>query len=624
DAEHAGNWKASGPGGLVLWQGVAATFTRPRKPAEGVCWYSGKPFGDYVLRMEFKLDTPQANSGVLIACPALESNSSPSGRGNALEIDIAGYDIKKLGTASIAWSKLPNSLPMKRDDWNQYEITVTGAKCQVRLNGREVNGYDAGRSLGGYIALQHRWSDGEVRFRNVHIKELAPFRPDAAVASAGALPVAGPSPAAGKLPPEADGMMRKLRAFATERRASLRQSINTGRRQLAGAFRTEAKGEQRETFAAEARRVELLDAGKELLDEDGVQACVWKSAPDFLGNWKDAKTALVFTFNPNGKGSSNERGPLQWRCLDDDPQRLLVVHWGDDWVNLGHFSKGTMNSINWNGLRFQRNKIAESTLLSRPGMEWISRTVRQEHEAADKTAASIEEKAQAVREWLRAQLKTAPAPMLSAALAQVDAVSTATASRPGPEEQRNPEGVWVAGGHRLEFKPGGELIVDRSIAGKWIWATDDFQKTTVAFCYDEGVNRLVGLARQSSKDEDLLRVYLLAGSGLWDARRDRSSGSPVGVPAAETVSAKKMLMGQWTWHGVGKPVRIEFLPDGKVINPVADNGSWKQVGSEEDRCFEFHWNNGTDITAVLSEDGLGIDAVQADGFKIKGVKIVKP
>ena len=56
-------------------------------------------------------------------------------------------------------------------EWNEYQITITGANVEVQLNGTVVSKFDsAGELTRGYIGLQGE--NGLHEYRNFRIKEL--------------------------------------------------------------------------------------------------------------------------------------------------------------------------------------------------------------------------------------------------------------------------------------------------------------------------------------------------------------------------------------------------------------------------------------------------------------------
>jgi len=56
--------------------------------------------------------------------------------------------------------------------WNDYEITASGTKVSVRLNGKLVCQGDVGaKGKSGYIGMQYH--SGKVQFRNIRVQRSA-------------------------------------------------------------------------------------------------------------------------------------------------------------------------------------------------------------------------------------------------------------------------------------------------------------------------------------------------------------------------------------------------------------------------------------------------------------------
>lgn len=171
DKDHTDGWKYIGDGEMVVREGVATTSSQ-KDPKSGVYWYQRRTFSDFTLKLEFSIDTKTSNSGILVRFPDPGNDYKVAGD-KGYEIDIYG---EKTGTIVF----LPNRLrptkivPLLPGEWNECEVTAIGQKYTVKLNGQVVNDYTGNRALTGYIGLQTWKGEGDVRFRNVRIKELPP------------------------------------------------------------------------------------------------------------------------------------------------------------------------------------------------------------------------------------------------------------------------------------------------------------------------------------------------------------------------------------------------------------------------------------------------------------------
>jgi len=182
----------------------------------GLFYYSLKPFGDFILRLEFKLSRVDNNSGVFIrfrdpqlpvpdraGVPHRYINQAFVGVDTGFEVQIDelargnpqqgiqdGLDEHRTGAiynipigpneGQQTYVRGPALVPER---WNVYEIEVHGQDYTVRLNNQQVTQFTntdlyRGKSASddphsGYIGLQSH--TGQVRFRNIQIKSLKPL-----------------------------------------------------------------------------------------------------------------------------------------------------------------------------------------------------------------------------------------------------------------------------------------------------------------------------------------------------------------------------------------------------------------------------------------------------------------
>ena len=166
-------WKQAGPGSFEVKDGELHT-----SGGMGLLWYTPRQFADYSLTFEFKTSKLSDNSGVFLRFP------DPAGdpwaavkHGEEVQIQDGG---KNLFTGGIYNVKNATELASKPPgEWNVMEITVTGAKIAVKVNGKLVNEYTSPKPMpaeGGYIGLQNHDPDSMVSFRKVKLIEL-PKRP---------------------------------------------------------------------------------------------------------------------------------------------------------------------------------------------------------------------------------------------------------------------------------------------------------------------------------------------------------------------------------------------------------------------------------------------------------------
>lgn len=164
--------------------GAITGFQDP--PGRGGFLVSDRPFSDFVLRLDVRLDYP-VDSGVFLRV-------GEDGKSHQVTLDYRPKG--DIGAIYLPWTQgmvFPNPQgveALRKDEWNQVEILIKGepALIQLRLNGRLITDFQhteattkgVGRS--GGIALQVHpdvshvklWREGNrVRFRNIRVKALA-------------------------------------------------------------------------------------------------------------------------------------------------------------------------------------------------------------------------------------------------------------------------------------------------------------------------------------------------------------------------------------------------------------------------------------------------------------------
>jgi lysophospholipase L1-like esterase len=138
-----------------------------------------KKYANFVLKLEFKLGTPNCNSGVQI-----RSHLKPDGTvfGYQVEIDPSErswtggiYDESRRGWL-FDFRKDDMALQrsaMKPGDWNQLEIQANGPTIKTWVNGVPCAKLTDDADTEGFIGLQvHSGKEGQVFWRNIRIKEL--------------------------------------------------------------------------------------------------------------------------------------------------------------------------------------------------------------------------------------------------------------------------------------------------------------------------------------------------------------------------------------------------------------------------------------------------------------------
>ncbi len=121
-------------------------------------------FSDYVLKCEFR--SPAAtNSGIFLHTPFKPTDPAK----DCYELNIAPPDNPFPTCSLVKRAKAEGNFVS--DDWQAFEVTVSGGMVKVAINGKQVLEYtDPQPLLRGHIGLQ--LNQGHVAFRNIKLKPL--------------------------------------------------------------------------------------------------------------------------------------------------------------------------------------------------------------------------------------------------------------------------------------------------------------------------------------------------------------------------------------------------------------------------------------------------------------------
>ena len=123
-------------------------------------------YSDFELELEFWVNT-EANSGIFLRCQDPQAITDKS----CYEVNI--FDTRPdqtYRTGGIVNLVAPAEFVYTGGQWNRYEITASGNRLQVTLNGRDLVDVEDSQYSSGPIALQY--GSGTVRFRNVRVRPL--------------------------------------------------------------------------------------------------------------------------------------------------------------------------------------------------------------------------------------------------------------------------------------------------------------------------------------------------------------------------------------------------------------------------------------------------------------------
>ena len=169
DGKGLDGWKQIGGGGFKLVDGTIESYD-----GMGLLWYSKKSYKDFILRLEWKVNRKEANSGVFVRFPDPGDDVwVPVEKGH--EMQICDTDGPKERTGSVFQSADATRVPTRPvGEWNEMEIKVIGQKYEVKVNAEKVCEHTSDRSLEGYVGVQDHDPTSKVSFRNIRVKELKP------------------------------------------------------------------------------------------------------------------------------------------------------------------------------------------------------------------------------------------------------------------------------------------------------------------------------------------------------------------------------------------------------------------------------------------------------------------
>ena len=136
-----------------------------------------KNYKDFHLAIHFKCEG-DGNSGVFFHSE-FKPGTATITQGLQFEIDCAlGKHTGGLygdGRQWIVWPAPENEIVVRRGEWNEFLLKVEGNRYVSRLNGVLMVDFTdpSPRSFDGGISLQlHSGGQGDMRFREIHIRDL--------------------------------------------------------------------------------------------------------------------------------------------------------------------------------------------------------------------------------------------------------------------------------------------------------------------------------------------------------------------------------------------------------------------------------------------------------------------
>jgi len=181
-------WKHVGKGDMVVGDGLIHG-----QGGMGLLYYPEQKFGNCTIRVVYRMQKENSNSGVFIRVP-IEPHEEwmPVYYGYEVQIDnhpeTSGEDDHHITGALYSLTK-PLAKPGKPGpEWNTMEITLDGPRTIVYVNGEKVTDYKEGdptperkfdfepypgiRPDSGFFGLQNHGDSDVVYFKEVSVKPL--------------------------------------------------------------------------------------------------------------------------------------------------------------------------------------------------------------------------------------------------------------------------------------------------------------------------------------------------------------------------------------------------------------------------------------------------------------------
>ena len=137
-----------------------------------------REFGDFELRLQFRLKGDDTNAGIQIRSERIPDHHEMIGYQADLGQDYWGalYDESRRRKILAEPDIRKVKAVLRTDDWNDYRILCEGPRIQLWINDLQTVDYteeDADIPLTGHIAVQiHGGPPGEAWYRNIRIHEI--------------------------------------------------------------------------------------------------------------------------------------------------------------------------------------------------------------------------------------------------------------------------------------------------------------------------------------------------------------------------------------------------------------------------------------------------------------------
>jgi hypothetical protein len=181
-------WKHVGPGYMTVEDGMIRGHG-----GMGLLYWTGAKFGNCTIRVVFRMEKTNSNSGVFVRIPIVPYEAwMPVFYAHEIQIDnmpeLSGEDEYHYTGMIYSLTKPLAKTGKPGPEWNTMDITLDGPRTIVYLNGVKVTDYTDGdpvpprkfdfepyrgpRPDYGFMGIQNHGEDDVVFFREIAVKPL--------------------------------------------------------------------------------------------------------------------------------------------------------------------------------------------------------------------------------------------------------------------------------------------------------------------------------------------------------------------------------------------------------------------------------------------------------------------
>jgi type 1 glutamine amidotransferase len=155
--------------------------------------YHTTPLRDFVLELDYRAETPDAESGIFVRMPQAPTDPAAAAKtGYEIQIrDVAMLppprqvpgrpagparpprpDYARATGALTGFATAWRPAAKPTGEWNHVRIEANGQRYRVQINGETVEDIVGDRAPEGYIGLENGGADSKVHFRNVRVTPI--------------------------------------------------------------------------------------------------------------------------------------------------------------------------------------------------------------------------------------------------------------------------------------------------------------------------------------------------------------------------------------------------------------------------------------------------------------------